>query len=90
MRQKIFLMGIILWLMVASFLNPQEEQKPQPWDGSRTTAVHLIPLKDEFEQPILRPAARENPGSLWISRPGPYFPSPTANGKGCGILENWA
>lgn len=26
---------------------------PAPWDGSRTTPVHLIPLKDRFDQPII-------------------------------------
>ncbi len=29
------------------------EQKQQPWDGNRTTPVHLIPLKDEFDQIIV-------------------------------------
>ncbi|MDH5706116.1 MAG: cytochrome c3 family protein [Candidatus Aminicenantes bacterium] len=53
MKHKILLVGIILGLMAAPFLSPQAEQKPQPWDGSRTTAVHLIPLKDEFDQPIV-------------------------------------
>ncbi|MDH5742095.1 MAG: cytochrome c3 family protein [Candidatus Aminicenantes bacterium] len=36
-----------------SFLKAQENQKIQPWDGSRTTAVHLIQLKDEFDQLVI-------------------------------------
>ncbi len=28
-------------------------QKQHPWDGNRTTPVHLIPLKDEFNQIIV-------------------------------------
>jgi len=63
MRHKIFLVVIILGLMAATFLSPQEEQKPQPWDGSRTTAVHLIPLKDEFDQPIIPTAPNPLPYS---------------------------
>jgi hypothetical protein len=32
---------------------PQDDLKIQAWDGSRTTAVHLIPLKDEFDQLVV-------------------------------------
>jgi hypothetical protein len=28
-------------------------QQKQAWDGNRTTPMHLIPLKDEFDQPII-------------------------------------
>jgi hypothetical protein len=31
----------------------QQDQQPQKWDGNRTTPVHLIPLKDELDQPII-------------------------------------
>jgi hypothetical protein len=31
----------------------QDLDQKQTWDGSLTTPVHLIPLKDEFDQPIL-------------------------------------
>jgi hypothetical protein len=32
---------------------PQDKQTIQPWDGSRTTAVHMIQLKDEFDQLVI-------------------------------------
>ena len=32
---------------------PQDNQKIQSWDGSRTTAVHVIQLKDEFDQLVV-------------------------------------
>jgi hypothetical protein len=41
----------ILLFMSASFLGAQAQ--PQKWDGNRTTPVHLIPLKDELDQPII-------------------------------------
>jgi hypothetical protein len=28
-------------------------QKQKAWDGNRTTPVHVIPLRDEFDQPII-------------------------------------
>jgi len=31
----------------------QDNQKIQAWDGSRTTAVHVIQLKDEFDQLVV-------------------------------------
>ncbi len=31
----------------------QLQQPPQKWDGNRTTPVHLIPLKDELDEPII-------------------------------------
>jgi hypothetical protein len=31
----------------------QENQAQKTWDGNRTTPVHLIPLKDEFDQQIV-------------------------------------
>jgi len=31
----------------------QQQQQPQKWDGNRTTPVHLIPLKDELDQPVV-------------------------------------
>jgi hypothetical protein len=34
-------------------LAAQQQQAPQKWDGNRTTPVHLIPLKDELDQPIV-------------------------------------
>jgi hypothetical protein len=35
----------------------------KPWDGSRTTPVHLIPLKDENDAPIIPTEARPMPYS---------------------------
>jgi len=44
----------LLWL--GSFplqcASAQDQQVNKNWDGSLTTPVHLIPLKDEFDQPI--------------------------------------
>jgi hypothetical protein len=37
-------------LLISTALAQQPTQK---WDGNRTTPVHLIPLKDEFDQPII-------------------------------------
>lgn len=52
---------ILFLLLLASTVTAgqtQEKLKPQ-WDGSRTTPVHLIPLKDEFNQQIV--PAETNP-----------------------------
>jgi hypothetical protein len=50
-RKKLLL--ILIGLIVLSSLAAQTEQKNQKWDGSHTTPVHLIPLKDEFDQLII-------------------------------------
>ncbi|MGD8534959.1 MAG: hypothetical protein PVF66_03845 [Candidatus Aminicenantes bacterium] len=50
-RKKLLL--ILISLIGLSSLAAQTEQKIQKWDGSRTTPVHLIPLKDEFDQLII-------------------------------------
>jgi hypothetical protein len=48
------IIGLAFFSVVTlSFLKAQENQKIQPWDGSRTTAVHLIQLKDEFDQLVV-------------------------------------
>ncbi len=41
----------LLLFTSACFLGAQTE--PPEWDGNRTTPVHLIPLKDELDQPII-------------------------------------
>ncbi len=49
---KIILLILISLIGLVSFA-AQTETKNQKWDGSRTTPVHLIPLKDEFDQLII-------------------------------------
>ena len=44
--------GIVFLYVSVSLAMPQQPP-PQKWDGNRTTPVHLIPLKDEFDQPIV-------------------------------------
>jgi len=44
---------IIICLGILNSLAGQTDQTPQKWDGNRTTPVHLIPLKDEFNQTIV-------------------------------------
>ncbi len=41
----------LLLILSACFLGAQTE--PPKWDGNRTTPVHLLPLKDGFDQPII-------------------------------------
>lgn len=43
---------IILTLIIFNLAAAAPQQK-QAWDGNRTTPVHLIPLKDELDQPII-------------------------------------
>ena len=50
-RKRLLL--ILISLIGLSSLAAQTETKNQKWDGSRTTPVHLIPLKDEFDQLIV-------------------------------------
>jgi len=38
---------------MSSVLFPMAEEIKQTWDGSRTTPIHRIPLKDEFDQTII-------------------------------------
>ena len=40
-------------LLAFGLRSPADGQKTKPWDGSRTTPVHLIPLKDENDQVIV-------------------------------------
>jgi hypothetical protein len=40
-------------LVFGLFVASTEAQKPKPWDGSRTTPAHLIPLRDELNEPII-------------------------------------
>jgi hypothetical protein len=40
--------GFVSFLMISPVAGQQQE-----WDGNRTTPVHLIPLKDELDQPII-------------------------------------
>jgi len=41
--------GLTLIINLVAAASPQK----QIWDGNRTTPVHLIPLKDELDQPII-------------------------------------
>jgi hypothetical protein len=43
----------ILSLAIGLALAFGGQSEPQKWDGNRTTPVHLIPLKDELDQPII-------------------------------------
>jgi hypothetical protein len=47
------LMGGIFCLGLTLFLPAQTAQEKTTWDGSRTTAVHWLQLKDEFDQIIV-------------------------------------
>ena len=48
------LCGIILVAsLIAGPSMAASPQQKQVWDGNRTTPVHLIPLKDEFDQPVV-------------------------------------
>jgi len=44
---------VLFGLGVSLFLQAQTSQKKTTWDGSRTTAVHWLQLKDEFDQLIV-------------------------------------
>lgn len=54
-RQTSFLvmMAVFLLLGVSLFMPAQTTQEKTAWDGSRTTAVHWLQLKDEFDQLIV-------------------------------------
>jgi hypothetical protein len=45
--------AVLLGLGISLFLPGQTPQKKTDWDGSRTTAVHWLQLKDEFDQIIV-------------------------------------
>jgi hypothetical protein len=45
------MLAIIFFLL--AHLSMAGQLQKQPWDGSRTTPVHLIPLKDAFDQEIV-------------------------------------
>ncbi|MCK4556839.1 MAG: hypothetical protein KAU47_04930, partial [Candidatus Aminicenantes bacterium] len=53
MKHKAIFLFILISLAALNSLEAQTDQKNQKWDGSRTIPVHQIPLKDEFDQPIL-------------------------------------
>jgi hypothetical protein len=44
---------LFVFLFVICSEATARQQQPQKWDGNRTTPVHLIPLKDELDQPII-------------------------------------
>jgi hypothetical protein len=53
-----FLMGICLFWLVPGIRSQNQEVEKETavksiWDGSRTTPVHIIPLKDEFDEPVI-------------------------------------
>lgn len=54
MKTKGIFLFILAILAALSILEAQTDPKSQKWDGSRTIPVHQIPMKDEFDQPILR------------------------------------
>jgi hypothetical protein len=70
----------------------QDNQKIQSWDGSRTTAVHVIQLKDEFDQLIVPSESYPLPYSTKytcapchdysIIRGGLHFSSPSSPQNG--------
>jgi len=45
--------GINVLLLAGPGEAAQQQRPQQKWDGNRTTPVHLIPLKDELDQPII-------------------------------------
>lgn len=55
MKRIIFLTLILLLFMPMGWSVKWAQEKPnsQTWDGSLSTAVHMIPLKDEFDQVII-------------------------------------
>jgi hypothetical protein len=50
---SLLLLTALALLLPAAARAGQVEKKPHTWDGSRTSPVHLLPLKDEFDLPIL-------------------------------------
>jgi hypothetical protein len=54
-KKTIFLVAffVCFCLTIPNFPESQNNQKNQAWDGSRTTAVHRIQLKDEFDQLVI-------------------------------------
>lgn len=53
MKKTLFIVFLFLSFGLWKGANAQTEKKNQVWDGSQTVPVHLIPLKDEFNQPII-------------------------------------
>ncbi|MGB2908384.1 MAG: hypothetical protein WBB73_14875 [Candidatus Aminicenantaceae bacterium] len=47
------LLAILVLVLPAVVRAGQVEKNRHAWDGSQATPVHLLPLKDEFDQPIL-------------------------------------
>ena len=45
--------AVLLGMGLSLFLPAQTTQEKTAWDGSRTTAVHWLQLKDEFDQIIV-------------------------------------
>ncbi len=54
--------GLVLLAIAASVI-PAVAQKPPPWDGNRSTAVHLIPIFDEYNEQIIPTEANPLPFS---------------------------
>jgi hypothetical protein len=54
-QSRMALMICLLAVFSAGYSSPEASQQvpTQKWDGNRTTPVHLIPLKDELDQPII-------------------------------------
>ncbi len=53
-----FRLGIVLFLLAPALIGQNQEVSEEAevksvWDGSRTTPVHIIPLKDEFDEPVI-------------------------------------
>jgi hypothetical protein len=87
----LFVLGSVCSLEAKKNQTSQElpdNQKIQPWDGSRTTAVHVIQIKDEFDQLIVPSESYPLPYSTKytcapchdysIIRQGLHFSSPSS------------
>ena len=48
----LFVLSVLATVSSAAFGSSQD-QKLKPWDGNRTTPAHLIPLRDELNEPII-------------------------------------
>jgi hypothetical protein len=65
-RRLIFLVLLFAFGVFDVASSPLQEQKPA-WDGNQTVPVHLMPLRDEFDQPIVPTASYSLPFSSRFS-----------------------
>jgi len=52
-RGDLTLLFFLMIMLLTALSAAANMTNPQKWTGSQTTPVHLIPLKDEFDQPII-------------------------------------